>query len=401
MSKNRYAAIICEYNPFHHGHLLQIELLKKEYDGIICIMSGNLVQRGEAAVADKYNRAKAAVMCGASLVVELPFPFSMLSARDFAAAGVNIAARLGVNALGFGCEDDFGLLERISSVTEEPSFNTQLEQLIKEEKNLSYPKAMEKLTESILGYKAAEIIKKPNNILTLEYLSAIKNGNYPIKPHPVRRDMSLRSSSSIRKERDRAVYLSMLPVNSAAVYGGLSEDELPRSTENLSQFIIGTLRNRSEDKKNKEYYGTPEDLYNSIMSTSRKVRSFSQLIDICQNSLYTAARVRRSVLSIVFDVRPNDALCKPLCTIMLAANKAGCAFLRNRKKRFEIPVLTKPSHINRKSEDIKSAFFRGERVDGVLTLSEAGNSESDTGMLRKSPFILDRDRLVGRGESDA
>ena len=58
MTKKRYSAIICEYNPFHHGHLYQIEALKKEYDGIICIMSGNLVQRGEVAVAEKYLRAK-------------------------------------------------------------------------------------------------------------------------------------------------------------------------------------------------------------------------------------------------------------------------------------------------------------------------------------------------------
>jgi predicted nucleotidyltransferase len=242
MAKKRYAAVICEYNPFHYGHLKQIEYLKNEFDGVICIMSGNLVQRGEIAVADKYSRAKAAVMCGASLVVSLPFPYCMMSARDFAAAGVYIAAMLGADALAFGCEDDFALLEKIYKETNNIPFEQELEELIKKEKNLSYPKAKETLVAVKLGEKAAEIIRKPNNILTLEYLAAIEKGGYRLKPHPVTRDLTLRSSSSIRAEKNRSNFLSQLPECSAAVYGGLSEEELPRSAENLSQYIIGTLR---------------------------------------------------------------------------------------------------------------------------------------------------------------
>jgi predicted nucleotidyltransferase len=384
MTKKRYAAVICEYNPFHYGHLKQIEYLKNEFDGVICIMSGNLVQRGEIAVADKYSRAKAAVMCGASLVVSLPFPYCMMSARDFAAAGVYIAAMLGADALGFGCEDDFSMLERIFEETSDINFERELEDIIKSEKNLSYPKAKELLVAAKLGEKAAEIIRKPNNILTLEYLSAIKKGGYNIKPYPVTRDITLRSSSSIRAEKSRSQFLSLLPECSAAVYGGLSEEELPRSAENLSQYLLGMLR-RYKATESDRIYGTPSDLANTILSASKMLNSFSLLIDICRNSLYTSARVRRSVLSMVFGVTPEDAVSKPLYTMLLAADEEGCTFLKNRKKQLGIPLITKPAHIKKEPEHIQKAFFRENEIDSVLLLSAPG-VQSDN-IMEKTPFI--------------
>ena len=96
MEKQRKTvAVICEYNPFHHGHRYQISHLKEKYDRVVGIMSGAFVQRGEVAVADKYRRAAAAVEGGMDLVVELPFPYCLSSGADFAMAGVRIAAALG------------------------------------------------------------------------------------------------------------------------------------------------------------------------------------------------------------------------------------------------------------------------------------------------------------------
>ena len=92
-------AIICEYNPFHNGHKHQIDAIRREFGAdtrIIAIMSGNYTQRGLTAIADKSVRAKAATMCGANLVLELPFPFSSSSAELFATAGVSIANDLGI-----------------------------------------------------------------------------------------------------------------------------------------------------------------------------------------------------------------------------------------------------------------------------------------------------------------
>ena len=97
-------AIICEYNPFHYGHKYQLDVLHELGYNVISIMSGNTVQRGELALFEKYSRAKTAVHNGADVVVELPLPYSMTSAVDFARSGVSVARSLGVDALAFGCE---------------------------------------------------------------------------------------------------------------------------------------------------------------------------------------------------------------------------------------------------------------------------------------------------------
>ena len=86
--------IVCEYNPFHNGHKRQIDILRESgAEVIVCAMSGNYTQRGELAVADKYTRAEASVRCGADLVVELPFPYSSLSAEELIRLALKVLAK--------------------------------------------------------------------------------------------------------------------------------------------------------------------------------------------------------------------------------------------------------------------------------------------------------------------
>ena len=89
-------AVICEYNPFHKGHALQIDGIRQRGNAVLCIMSGGWVQRGTPALYNKYARAKAAVSCGADVVLELPYPYCCSAAEYFARSGVvsTIAKRL-------------------------------------------------------------------------------------------------------------------------------------------------------------------------------------------------------------------------------------------------------------------------------------------------------------------
>ena len=87
----RICGVICEYNPFHRGHekqLRQIRAALGEDTAVVCLMSGNFVQRGEPAVFDKRVRAQAAVLAGANLVLELPVTKALSSAEGFARGGV-------------------------------------------------------------------------------------------------------------------------------------------------------------------------------------------------------------------------------------------------------------------------------------------------------------------------
>ena len=105
--------IVCEYNPFHKGHLYQIEKAKSMgADKIVCVMSGNFVQRGECAFFDKHIRAKAAVMSGADVVIDLPTPWAMASAETFARGSIGLLQSFGIDALSFGCENDDEILLR-------------------------------------------------------------------------------------------------------------------------------------------------------------------------------------------------------------------------------------------------------------------------------------------------
>ena len=101
----KISAIICEYNPFHYGHKFHIEKTRQNgADAIVAIMSGDVVQRGDVAITDKYKRAKIALQNGADIVAELPCPFSCAGAQSFAKAGVFIAKALGADTLSFGSE---------------------------------------------------------------------------------------------------------------------------------------------------------------------------------------------------------------------------------------------------------------------------------------------------------
>ena len=101
--------VICEFNPFHAGHKYLFEKIRESGNDkrIICVMSGNFVQRGDFAVYNKFTRAKAALQNGADLVIELPAEQALLSAEGFAKSAVMLAESLGVvDELAFGAENN-------------------------------------------------------------------------------------------------------------------------------------------------------------------------------------------------------------------------------------------------------------------------------------------------------
>ena len=162
--------IICEYNPLHLGHRKQLAYLKQQKNtAIVCLMSGNFVQRGHPAVFDKMARAEAAVRCGADLVLELPVTAALSSAEGFAAKGVKILSGL-CDKLCFGAEDaDAGKLTELAAALLSDDFNAALR--LELAKGLSFPAARQKALE-VLGLDAA-LLEKPNNILAVEYCKAI------------------------------------------------------------------------------------------------------------------------------------------------------------------------------------------------------------------------------------
>ena len=320
------AAIICEFNPFHFGHKHLLDEAHRSYPVVFGIMSGNLVQRGINACADKYLRASAAVECGFDGVLELPFPFSSLSARDFARAGVHIAEEAGFEALVFGAEDKEAVLQAKDIVCA-ADFEEKITALIRTQKNLSFPKATELVLAEKLGGETAKLLSKPNNILGLEYIKAASKRNL-LKIQIIPRSPAFASAGSLRKS---GVPAGELPKEAGAFFENTAADTALYT--NLS--VAAKL-----------YAGDKAVLYGIDESLAGRITK------------YNAAEM-------------------PSYTVLLAAGEKGLPVIKQISKNSAIPLVVKPAGFtgNRQFE----YALRAERV-----LREVFNSPDP---LCRTPYI--------------
>ena len=382
MKQKDCVAVICEYNPLHFGHKHQLMLLKERFERVVCIMSGNIVQRGSVAVADKYLRAEAALKSGADLVVELPVPWCCSSARDFARAGVHIANALGVTHLAFGAEDGEELISEISNFLESGDFKRELAE--RSEKSLSYPQLLTSSVERHLGAEYAQAVKKPNNILALEYISALKGRG--IKPFFVKREQKYLSSSQIRASGDM---LSLLPDESKAVFAREEGKHFPRDEKRLDSFFVGTLRRMIATPLPQALYACPDDLANKILRSAQKQSSVLGIVEDCTDKNYTSARVRRAINALVFGISAKRLSEMPPYTAVLAANESGCEQIKLAKKLKRTDIVNKPVRALEQSEETKNAFLFAKGIEDILYLAEPTPESADT---PKNPLIIGEKR---------
>ncbi len=384
MNEKQYVSVICEYNPFHHGHLYQLQRLKTQFSGVICILSGNIVQRGSVAVADKYIRAKAALNSGADLVLELPLPWCCASAKDFAAAGVHIAKSIGSHYLAFGAEDSLESILKLQSLISSAKFDENIKNHLAQNKNSSYPAALKAVAAQYLGDEFADIIDKPNNILAIEYINALKNSN--LKPFAVKRDMQYLSSSAIRAKGDEESILNLLPPQSKAVFMQESGTDFCRDEKLLDSFFIGSLRRMAATGFCPENaYSTTADLANKIFAAAQKYSTVAQIIVACTDKIYTQARVRRGINSLVFGITSQAVQSLPPYTSVLAANSVGREILRSAKKQTDIDIITKPVHALNCGELTQNAFGFAKGIEDIIALSAPTPAPADEG---KTPYII-------------
>lgn len=383
MNRKSVVSVICEYNPFHFGHKYQLDRLREKFGAVVCILSGNIVQRGSVAVADKYLRAEAALFSGADLVLELPIPYCCASARDFAAAGVHIADAIGSDVLAFGAEDSDDILFDIHALLSRGDFAEELKTVINENKNLSYPQALTALIGRHLGEVAAGSVKKPNNILSLEYLKAIEGT--ALKPFTVRRQEEFDSSSQIRALGDGENMLLRLPEKSREIFGRELGKRFPRNERITDAFFVGTLRRLGNGAElSRELYSAPADLVKKILQAAVKHSSIAEITAACADKNYTHARVRRCINSIVFGITADRVHKKPPYTSVLAANTVGREILRSAKAKNSICIVNKPVRALEMGDDTKNAFLFAKGIEDILALSDPVPAPADTG---KNPII--------------
>ena len=266
-------ATAAEYNPFHNGHAYHISQIKKlGADGIIAVMSGSFVQRGEPAVMSKFERAKCAVRNGVDLVLELPVSFSVGSAERFAAGCVRIAEATGVvSKFCFGSESaNVPTFEKTVETLETPEFSSVLKEELSEGKTFAAARA-NALKE--LGAFAPE---KPNDILAVEYIKELKRLKSKIVPVAIKRvgdyhggSTGFASASEIRRKIDGGVLPKEdLPKETSETLEKLLlQGKAPAKIENLERMLIGFFRN-AEAEELKEYYAVTEGAENRIIAAA-------------------------------------------------------------------------------------------------------------------------------------
>lgn len=372
------AGIVCEYNPFHRGHLYHIKKTREAgADSIVCVMSGNFVQRGECAVADKWLRAKAAVMCGADIVIDLPTPWSCSSAETFARGSVGLLMNFGIDMLSFGCENSStDLLIKCARAAQERA----VADIIKSEtaKGTVFPAAKQKAIGELYGTDCADLLASPNNTLAIEYISRlIKYGKerdiLPIKRQGTHHDSDeikegYASASKIRSLPFGEKWSEFMPEKAYALYSQSSEaGYLPCCVNNCERAIISKLR--SIPKEEYSVYVTDETgLASRIYEAVKTADSLDSLYDKAKSKNYTMARVRREVINLYLGINKQWSEGIPPYIKILAANERGLSLIAKAKENTALPVITKHSEAQRLSGKGKEIYEAECRSTDLFSL---------------------------------
>lgn len=329
----RFAGIICEYNPLHRGHQKQMDILRAQGFCLVCLMSGNFVQRGSPAIFDKMRRAEAAVKSGADLVLELPIQYALSSAEGFAAGGVQILSRL-CDALCFGAETaDSDAMVRAAKTLLTPEFSEKLR--IHLDAGLSFPAARASALAELGVDKS--LIETPNNILAVEYCKAILAQNAPLAPLPILREGSYHdtapdpenpSATSLRiLLQNKENWQRFVPNTAMSCF----ENAPIHSLEQGETAILYRLRTMTDAEFEALPYGS-EGLWRKLMHASRECTTLEDIIAATKSKRYTRTRIDRMILCAALGLTAEDLSSPaPYCRV-LAFNDTGRNLLKNVKE---------------------------------------------------------------------
>ena len=337
----KITGIICEYNPLHLGHkkqMAQIRRIQGEDSSIVCLMSGNFVQRGAPAILDKSLRAKAAILSGADLVLELPTTVSLSSAEGFAAGGVSILSPF-CDALCFGAEDASkdSLLQAAKALLD-PAFSEALR--VELDKGLSFPAAREAALTA-MGIDG-ELVSQPNNILAVEYCKAILRQNCTMEPLPITRcgsyhdtlpDPENPSATALRQLlQTGGSWQSYVPQEAVSCFAGAALHAI----QNGERAMLYRLRSMTDQEFEALPFGS-EGLWRKLMHAARKESTLEDILTAVKSKRYTRTRLDRMVMCAFLGITLQDLMEKPPYVRVLAFNDRGREILKLARQWGEFP----------------------------------------------------------------
>lgn len=389
----KICAVICEYNPFHNGHLYQLKEIRNRSgcDKTLCLMSGNFTQRGEAAVFHKYVRARHAVENGADLVLELPAAFAVSPAELFARGAVHILNSIpAVSALAFGCESGTAesfLAAARATLAEDKQFKAALKENMKD--GTSYAKARTQTALAFNGDVDEALLSSPNNILGTEYCRALLNEGSDIEPLPVLRVGGGYADTSLLKDFSSAT----------ALRRALEETKRPERAlkRNLPGNVYASFANYRpvpfEQTALCALVRTPADdialcpdcsegLENRLKAMAKSNPVYGEMLGKVVSKRYTLSRLKRILAQNLLKIRLKDArgyLASPLYYKVLAVKKEGAEELLAELEKGAFPSVVRKSDAIALKKSAAECFALDVRANDIYNaLSGIHTNEYET-----------------------
>lgn len=362
----KIAGIIAEYNPFHNGHALLIEKARElGAQCIVAVMSGNFVQRGEPALFRNDIRVRAALEGGADLVLRLPVACATAGAKNFALGAVKILDALGcVDSLIFGSEcANTQLLCKTAELIEGEAVQNAIADEMK--KGIAFANARENALRS-LSPECAEVIRNANDILAVEYISALNRLNSSIKPYAIKREGVGHDSTASSGSIASASYIRELITNNEkwddfvpeGVYKVLSvasDEQKITDFSKLENAVLYRLRTASKQ----EIALCPdasEGIENRIASALREAVSLEELYSKVKTKRYSHARIRRIILSLYLGITAADAADAASYIGVCGFSDRGAELLKRAYETATLPIITKAAELKNANEAAKKAY---------------------------------------------
>lgn len=357
----RAAAIICEYNPFHNGHRLQIQQTRRLFPEscLIAVMSGSSVQRGDFAVFDKYDRAKQAVLNGIDLVFELPFPYSCSAGQQFARAGVYIANAVGADTLIFGSE--CGSAEKLRLCADRlasDEFDKALGKCARLHPGASFISIRETVYREFYG---EPLPSGGNDILGIEYIKSIAElcpPEHPLTPIALKRSENVSATQSRRAlySGNYSEIARLLPGEAPPL------NRVGRGLEGISGLVLGHLRLSEPEVRS-------NGIRNALISAARAASGYTEFLSLLPTKTYTLARLRREIIASLLSVSDADKNALPGYTVLLGASQIGLKYLSQIRKSAPFPVLTKYSDAVNAGAFASAQFKKAVNADAIAALT--------------------------------
>ena len=378
----KHVGIICEYNPFHTGHARLVSAVR-EAQTVVCLMSGNFTQRGEAAILPPVARAAMAIDSGADLVLELPFPYAASSARHFATAGVRALGALGIDTLAFGSESgDMEALCAFAAKAPEGDYRGGVSP---------------KTGDAAAYFEALGKGMHSNDILAVEYIRATRREAPFMTPFALAREGAEYRDTVLKNgayPSATALRLALQNGEDVSAYIPLSAREGFKQavsqygiadTSRLGSAMLALLRAANGDLENVAECGG--GLLWRLVKAAWQAGDYEELLMAAATKRYTDGRIRRALLYLLAGVRREDLTAHPVYLRLLAANEKGRELLAKTAKTRTVHVVTKPSDVMGLGPAAARQSELARIADGLFALC-CGNTLTPHALQTAKPYLI-------------